>query len=78
MRKLARVHPRQKSVKGEADRGERGAALGFEVRPWQWLSVNTREHQSESSAPVERRVGSPFNDRLNLAPDAAPFGAFAR
>jgi hypothetical protein len=39
------------------------------------LSVNALGHHSEGLTPVDRRIGCPIQDRLNLIPDGPPFGA---
>jgi hypothetical protein len=39
------------------------------------LSVDVLEHHTEDLTPVDRRVGCPFKDRVNLIPDGLPFGA---
>jgi hypothetical protein len=41
------------------------------------LSIQALEHQGESLAPVDGRVGCPFKNRQNLVP-GPPFGAFIR
>jgi hypothetical protein len=42
------------------------------------LSFDTLKHHGEGPTPIDRRIGCPSEDRVNLIPDGLPFGAFAR
>ena len=41
------------------------------------LSFDSLEHHGEGPTPVDRRIGCPSEDGVNLIPDGLPLGAFA-
>ena len=57
------------------------ASRAVRLKPVESMGLRRRydvlEHHGERLTPVNRRVGCPFEDRVNLIPDGLPLGTLA-